>query len=177
MSGRRRARGWGRSAVLGAAVAAVALLAFPGTAAAAGVTPLVDCMIKNADGSYTVVMGYENTGGSAVNLKPGSPSNRLRPGHVDDVLPSRFEPGLHRGTATGTIDRGSSIEWQLDGQVLRLTASAPPSFCPPSTEMPAEGNGTGIVVALGAAGVVGAVVVRRVRRRTEVGARGAVQDA
>ena len=176
MAGRRRARGWGRAAVLGATVA-VAVVTAPGTAAAAGVTPLVDCMIKNADGSHTFVLGYRNTGASAVTLQPGSPANRLRPAHVDGVLPSRFEPGLHRGAATGTVDRGDGLEWQLDGQSLEVTASAPPPFCPPSTEMPADGNGTGVVVALGAAAVVGAVVARRVRRRTDVRAGAVGHDA
>ncbi len=176
MAATRRTRALTRAgaALLGAGAT---LLVTAGPAAAAGVTPLVDCMVKNSDGSYTVVMGYENTGSSAVTLKPGSPDNRLRPAHVEDVLPSRFEPGVHRGTASGTIDRGSSMEWQLDGQVLRLTASAPPPFCPPPTEMPAEGNGTGVVVALGAAGIVGAVAVRNVRRRTSLAAQGTGQRA
>jgi hypothetical protein len=47
----------------------------------------------------------------------------------------------------------------------RAAASAS-RVCPASTDLPEEGNGTGPAIGLAAAGVVGAVLVHRARKRT-----------
>ena len=45
---------------------------FAGTASAAGrVTPILDCYVKNSDGSWTAVFGYDNTTGAEVTIPIG----------------------------------------------------------------------------------------------------------
>lgn len=145
-------------------VAVVALVAVPGAASARGtVVPLLDCVVANDDGSWTAVFGYQNTASSPVRI-PRGPRNKVTPATVGSPQPTTFQPGTHRGAFTVTVPRGAGPMWHLDGTNLaaRLrTATA----CPSSTQMPAEGNGTGAAIALVAAGLVGTVAVQRARRR------------
>ena len=156
-----------RAAVV-AVVAVMALVAAPGTASAKGtVVPLLDCVVANDDGSWTAVFGYQNRSGSPVRI-PTGPRNKVTPATVGSPQPTTFQPGTHRGAFTVTVPRGAGPMWHLDGTNLaaRLgTAKA----CPSSTQMPAEGNGTGAAIALVAAGLVGAVAVQRSRRRAPAG--------
>ncbi len=61
-------------------------------------------------------------------------------------------PGTASAAGTDTLDH-------------RVAASAS-RVCPASTDLPEEGNGTGPAIGLAAAGVVGAVLVHRTRKRT-----------
>jgi hypothetical protein len=164
----RHARGLLLRAALVAVVAVVALVAAPGAASARGtVVPLLDCVVTNEDGSWTAVFGYRNTASSPVSI-PTGPRNKVTPATVGSPQPTTFQPGTHRGAFTVPVARGAGPMWHLDGTNLaaRLgTATA----CPSSTQMPAEGNGTGTAIALVAAGLVGTVAVQRVRRRVPAG--------
>jgi hypothetical protein len=169
MEDRRSTRG--RSIRAGAAaLGAVSLLVLSaGPAAAApadSLTPLVDCIVTNDDGSWTAVLGYVNGGSSTVSIPVGR-DNKITPDRAGNVLPTRFEPGRHRGAGSVTVDRGAGAVWHLGDDQFKIRSTSAKA-CPPPTEMPAEGNGTGIVVALGAAGVIGAVFVRGNRRRAGV---------
>ncbi|SET98682.1 hypothetical protein [Geodermatophilus poikilotrophus] len=155
-------------AALVAVVAVVALVAVPGAASARGtVVPLLDCVVANDDGSWTAVFGYRNTSSSPVRI-PTGPRNKVTPATVGSPQPTTFQPGTHRGAFTVTVARGAGPMWHLDGTNLaarRGTATA----CPSSTQMPADGNGTGAAIALVAAGLVGTVAVQRARRRAPAG--------
>ena len=144
-------------------VAVVALIAVPGAASARGtVVPLLDCVVANDDGSWTAVFGYQNMASSPVRI-PRGPRNKVTPATVGSPQPTTFQPGTHRGAFTVTVPRGAGPMWHLDGTNLaaRLgTATA----CPSSTQMPADGNGTGAAIALVAAGLVGTVAVQRAGR-------------
>jgi hypothetical protein len=151
-------------AALVAVVAVVALVATPGAASARGtVVPLLDCVVANDDGSWTAVFGYRNTSSSPVRI-PTGPRNKVTPVTYGTPQPTTFQPGTHRGAFAVPVARGAGPMWHLDGTNLAArpgTAKA----CPSSTQMPAEGNGTGMAIALVAAGLVGMVGVQRARRR------------
>ena len=155
------------TAVLGVAAFVVVSA---GSAAAADPTdalePAVDCIVTNDDGSWTAVLGYTNSGRKTVTV-PLGPDNKITPAREETIVPTRFAPGRQRGAGAVTIENGGSAVWHLGNENLKINSTSAKA-CPPPTEMPAEGNGTGIVVALGAAGVIGAVVVRRTRRRAPV---------
>ena len=164
----RHTRGLLVRAVLVAVVAVGALVAAPGAASARGtVVPLLDCVLTNGDGSWTAVFGYENTSSSPVRIPTGA-RNKVTPVTHGTPQPTTFQPGTHRGAFTVTVPRGAGPMWHLDGTNLTARLGTAPA-CPPSTQMPAEGNGTGTAIALVAAGLVGAVCVHRARRRAPAG--------
>jgi hypothetical protein len=160
----RRARIRVTRAALVALIAVGGLLALPGTASAKGtVVPLLDCVVLDRDGSWTAVFGYENTSSSTVTIPTGA-RNKVTPVPYGTPQPTTFRPGTHHGAFTVPVTRGAGPMWHLDGTNLaarRGTATA----CPPATELPEEGNGTGPAIGLAAAGVVGAVLVHRANRR------------
>ena len=147
-----------------AVIAVAGLLALPGTASAKGtVVPLLDCVVANDDGTWTAVFGYRNTSGSAVSI-PSGPRNKVTPVTYGVPQPTTFQPGTHRGVFTVTVPRGAGPMWHLDGTNLAARPGSA-TACPSPTELPAEGNGTGAVIALAGAGVVGLALVRRAGRR------------
>ncbi|RFU22255.1 hypothetical protein [Geodermatophilus marinus] len=168
-------------ALLVAALAAVALVAAPGTAGATGgVRGIVDCYTDHRDGSYTVVVGYVSTYGAPVTIARGS-RNQAHPTRLQGVQPTTFQPGTHHGAFTVRItnaDLYGDARWVLDGTTLRYQPSMTYSkVCPSATQMPADGNGTGPVIALAAAGLVGAFALHRSRRRGAAAAPAGGDDA
>jgi hypothetical protein len=164
----RRARAALTRAALVAIIAVVGLLAVPGTASAQGtVVPLLDCVVVHRDGSWAAVFGYRNTSSSRVDIPKGA-QNKVTPVTYGTPQPTTFEPGTRHGVFTVAVPRGAGPMWHLDGTNLAARLGTA-TTCPPSTELPAEGNGTGPVIALVGAGLVGAVVVQRARRRALAG--------
>jgi len=163
----RRLRARASRATLVAVIALLALVASPGTASAAGeVIPVLNCTKPAAGGGFTAVVGYDNTTGQEVTIPYGK-QNRIVSGQYDGAQPTVFRAGRHDGAFTVTITN-SSATWTLGRTLLLMKPSEAPA-CPPSTELPEEGNGTGPAIALAAAGVVGAVLVHRARKRTLIG--------
>lgn len=144
-------------------VAAVPLGSSGMAAAAPAVTPVLECVVPQGSRTFTAVLGYSNTSARTVTVPFGS-SNKLTPTRFDGGQPTSFLPGRHRGVFSVRVDH-PSVTWMLQGTHLRLDPDA--SRCPPSTEMPGDGNGTGPVVAVGIAGVVAALLVRRMRGRLD----------
>ena len=61
-----------------------------------------------------------------------------------------------------------NARWVLDGTTLQYADQVQyATVCPPSTVLPADGNGIGTAVAVGGAGAVGAFVLVRFRRRLD----------
>jgi hypothetical protein len=160
----RRRVGLARAALV-AVIGMVGLLAAPGTASAhyGVVTPLFECVTKlhGADG-WTALLGYSNTGNAPVTWAVG-PGNVLRPSARNGEQPTTFQPGTHRGVFTVAFKTGNSVSWTVGGISVNATMNS--KRCPASTELPAEGNGTGPAIVLVSAGVIGAVVLHRARRR------------
>ena len=152
-------------------VAAFTLLLGAAPAQAGAVTPLADCYTDNGNGTYTAVLGYSNTSGRAQKFAVGT-SNNLSPSKFNGMQPTSFKAGTYHGvfSVTFTVADAYNAGWTLDGTSLTINNAGSVGTCPPGTQMPADGNGTGAVVALLAAGVVGVLLVRRVRRRNAVAA-------
>lgn len=151
------------------AVLAGVLLA-PGVASAAPadgltpghgqVTPLLDCVRAEGAGAFSAVLGYDNSGTATEHLV--GPENHISPAQYDGGQPTKFTSGTHHGVVTVRVT-GSSGSWTLDGTTVSFTAGSP--ACPPSAALPADGNGTGPVIAVLVAGTVGVVALMRHGRR------------
>jgi hypothetical protein len=172
-SSARRGRPRLTRAALVAVIAVVGLVAAPGTASAAGgdgsVTPILDCLRQNTNGTYTAVLGYTNSARSTEDIARGA-WNKMSPTRFDGQQPTTFASGTKHGAYTVTITQAEYMGgsyWYLDGKFAFIGwvwSSGVPT-CPASTELPEDGNGTGPAIALVLAGAVGAVAVHRVRRR------------
>ncbi|SEP30427.1 hypothetical protein [Trujillonella endophytica] len=150
-------------------IAALALIFTPGTASAnTGVAPIVDCYRYNNDGTFWVVLGYTNPG-SQKTYAYGT-TNQVYPTRLQGQQPKQFAAGTVHGVWTVRLTYAEIFQqdarWVLNGTTLRYSQYVNyAQECPPSTVLPADGNGTGTAVALGAAGVVGAAVLVRHKRR------------
>lgn len=168
-SSRQRRRRF-RTAALLAAVATVVLPVLPGTASAAPprVVPQVDCFYAHDDGSVTLVLGYRSTYPTTQTIPRGR-KNFATPATYNSSLPTTFEPGTHNGVAAlrvsaGHLNRGNA--WQLDGTELNYrSATSGTSLCT-QAQLPAFANGAALTGGLVLAGIVGFLVVRRIRRAT-----------
>lgn len=166
-----RGRGRLRSGLLAIAVLAVIALA-PGQASASSpssVTPLLDCVQQNRDGSYTAVLGYSSSYPGTTSIPRGS-RNHLTPARYDGQQPTSYPAGTHHGVFAVSVSQQDAFHasptWHLDGNLLRADLDTRVSAsCPVPTQLPAEGNGTGAAIALVLAGVVAALVLVRARRR------------
>jgi hypothetical protein len=162
----RSARPWARA---GLALCVLALpLTATGVAAAepVGITPVLECVAVDPDGGYTAVLGYDNPSAGSVPVPHGQ-ENRITPGHLQGSQPTSFLPGRQRGVFSLTVEHGAPVlRWTLDGTTAVLSPRG--EGCPPATEMPVDGNGTGLAVGLGAAGLIGVVLVRRMQRQVAV---------
>jgi hypothetical protein len=170
-NGRPRTRRVLTRLLLGAAVAAVVAL-LPGAAAAApnradppDVVPLLDCVLTGTDGTWTAVFGYDNRTGATVSI-PVGPANQVTPAPYGTPQPTSFAPGVRHGVFAVTVSGGGGPTWHLGS--TNLAARKGDAACPPSTQMPADGNGTGVVIGVALAGAVGAAVLHRGRRRAPV---------
>ena len=179
----RRLRARVTRAALVAVIALVGLLASPGTALAVGeVTPALDCVRKNSNGTYTAVLGYTNRASVPITLPVGS-RNKVAPASQDGRQPTTFQPGTQRGAFTMTLTSSeytrSGNYWAIDGNIAYIGQVLAPNAatCPASTELPEEGNGTGPAIALTAAGLVGGVMVHRANRRARALATASRGDA
>ena len=166
-TGSRIRASFARLAAIGV-IAALGLVFTPGTASAApGVSPIVDCYRDNGDGTVWVVLGYKNTTGSSTTISYGS-ANQFYPSRLHGQQPEQFAAGTVHGAFTVRLayHEVADARWALNGTTLRYSHNAQyATVCPPTTQLPADGNGTGTAVALGAAGVIGAGVLYRFRRR------------
>ncbi|TFV62170.1 hypothetical protein E4P41_07935 [Geodermatophilus sp. DF01-2] len=177
----RRAGARVTRAALVAVIAAVGLLAAPGTASANWkVQPILDCHVENQDGSRTLVVGYTSYTRDGWRIQHGK-KNGLFPSRLQGVQPTVFESGTVHGAFTVRVtaaELGAGARWELDGYVLDFAAASGTSpACPSSTELPEEGNGTGPAIGLVAAGMVGAVLVHRANRRARALAGAGRSDA
>lgn len=158
------------AAVLTVAVAATLLLradvalAAPTGASPADLVPLVDCVLRDADGTPTAVFGYDNRTGAVAEI-PVGPANRLTPPRYDGNQPTRFSPGVHHGVlALGVRGRGGAV-WHLGSTSLAVHEGD--AACPSARELPANENGLslGLTVGLVTAAVVAVLLVPWWRRR------------
>jgi hypothetical protein len=165
---RSRAR-FARFAAIGV-IAALGLVFTPGTASAAiDVTPMVDCYRDNGDGTFWVVLGYQGPASGQRTYAYGT-ANQVYPTRLQGQQPKTFAAGTVHGAWTVRLTYAEIFQqnarWILNGTTLQYSYYVQyATVCPPTTQLPADGNGTGTAVGLGAAGVVGAAMLYRFRRR------------
>lgn len=153
------------AAALLAAGATTVVVFAPPAAAASGFTGKLtaDCVVHGPNNTYRAVFGYDSTGSGTVRVPAGN-DNALTPGHLNGVQTTTFEPGKHRGAfATGRLSHAHKITWKVGS--LSATALYTSPTCGPSVSLPADGNGTGPVIALVGSIVVAAGLVALRRRR------------
>jgi hypothetical protein len=111
--------------------AGLALLILPGTAVSAPksakVKPVIECVVRHDNGTYTASIGYLNPNSFTIYLAAGTARNEFSPGHDDRGQPERFVPGRNEHVFKVTVPTSVSLRWSLDGQ----TATAHPDYTAP----------------------------------------------
>ena len=125
------------------------------------VFPVLNCIQTGTNGSYTAVLGYRNTSNSTYTIT--GDYNVISPSGYNGKQPTVFKPGTYTGAFSLPVTSGT-VYWTLGTTKLTINRTSTPA-CPKDTQMPADGNGTGAVAALGVAAVAGTLIVTRARRR------------
>lgn len=89
------------------------------------VSPVLECVTDNGDGSYTAVFGYNNPNVYAVNIPVGS-NNRFIPDPINRGQPEYFNPGRTYGAISIGFTGGGNIVWSLDGKTATGGSGGPP---------------------------------------------------
>lgn len=71
----------------------------------ASVTPAMEGWFKNADGTFTILIGYQNRNQTQTFDIPIGPNNSIEPGGPDYGQPTRFELARNHGVFTITVPR------------------------------------------------------------------------
>jgi hypothetical protein len=128
------------------------------------VFPVLNCVQTGSNGAYTAVLGYKNTSSATYTIT--GDYNVISPSTYNGRQPTVFKPGTYTGVFSVPVSSGT-LYWTLGNTKLTISRTSTPA-CPAGTSLPADGNGTGVVGALAVAAVLGALVVRRARRRAAV---------
>ena len=87
------------------------------------VHPILECVVKNRNGSYTAYFGYLNENTVAVSI-PVGPNNKFTPDPQNQGQTTVFQPGRVRSAFTVVFD-GHDLVWYLKGpDGVRRTATA-----------------------------------------------------
>lgn len=158
-----------RPLALAGALVAVLIPALPGTASAATgqVVPVLNCHYAIGDGSIIAVFGYRSTYSNSQKIAVGT-RNYMTPSTYSASLPTTFKTGTNDGVFSISIAAAdvSSTSWYLDGTTLAYADAAPGVGICGQTPLPAFANGAALTTLLLAAGLAGALVVRRARPTT-----------
>jgi hypothetical protein len=137
--------------------------------------PTCDCIRKNDKGQYQAVFGYDSTSKSSGTIERGQ-NNKLEitglnagsSSKIDGVQPTTFEPGSHRAAfATGWVSKDAEVTWAVGGKQVSADWTQP--TCGRDVSLPADGNGSGPIIALALSGLIaaGAVMLRRRRPKLQ----------
>jgi len=94
-------------------------------AADTSLTPLLDCIYANGDGSFTAIFGYQNSYSNNVNLPVGS-NNKFLTGNQNQGQPVNFLPGLNQNVFS--VQFTNDITWKLTSNTITATTSS--NLCP-----------------------------------------------
>ena len=105
----------------------------PARDADASVTGAFEGWFKNADGTFSLLLGYYNRNQTQEVEIPIGPNNRIEPGGPDRGQPTHFMPGRGWGLFTVTVpaDFGQNkIAWTLvaNGKTTVIPASLHPDY-------------------------------------------------
>ncbi|MDX6213447.1 MAG: hypothetical protein QOF82_2534 [Frankiales bacterium] len=154
---------WRTAAATAVATSGLVLLAPTGALAASPVTPFVTCYWANTDGSYTLSVGYTNSGATTVTYPAGA-LNYVTPAPQDRGQPTVFLPGLHNNVWAPTIsaaDFAGGANWFVNSVPVNVS-----SFVPCMTKpVGVSGSSAGYLGATGAIVGAGALMLASPRRR------------
>lgn len=92
------------------------------------ITPLLECVIDNGNGTYTAHFGYENPNDETVNIPIGSNNNFTGTGNQNEGQPTSFESGrtdyFPDAEFTVTFDEDSTLVWHLNGKTVSVTKNS-----------------------------------------------------
>jgi hypothetical protein len=89
-------------------------------------TPIVECVWSNGDGTYTIAWGYNNPSSDTLYIDFGG-KNKMSPGADDQGQGTLFLPGMHHNTFV-TDHLGTNRTWTLGNNKVSPTGSTP--ACP-----------------------------------------------
>lgn len=101
----------------------------PPAPASTSVQPILECVVRNADGTYTAHFGYQSDATGAVSIAAGSNNNKFSPSPKDRGQPSVFQPGRSPAwpnSAFMVVFGGQALTWQLNGQTVTATSNSLP---------------------------------------------------
>ncbi len=88
-------------------------------------TPVLNCVMLNDDGTYTAFFGYENPNSYAVTVPIGN-DNKITAGRGgnDQGQPTTFDPGS-QDAVFGVVSDGNAIVWHLENTVATANKNSP----------------------------------------------------
>ena len=125
----RQALGVLARCALGGVLACAAIAA--SASAARAVSPVLNCVDDNLNGTYTAHFGYNNTNTMTVTIAVGS-NNKFIPDPQNRGQPSTFSPGLQNFVFSVVWD-GSSLAWFLDSHTVTASTSSTRCATPTAT--------------------------------------------
>lgn len=95
------------------------------------VSPVLECVVENADGTYTARFGYNNPNTEPVTIPIGpindqnQSRNRFTPPPINRGQPEVFQPGRHESVFRVRFD-GSELVWTLDERTSTASRGSEP---------------------------------------------------
>jgi hypothetical protein len=128
-------------------------------------TPIVECIWSNGDGTYSIAWGYDNPSSDTLYIDFGA-KNKFAPGADDQGQGTLFTPGLHHNTFVTTVT-GTSRTWTLGNNKAISSASTP--ACP-TKPVSVIGSGRALLLGIALMLAVGLPVFASRRTGREVSA-------
>ena len=96
------------------------------------ISPILECVVKNNDGSYTAHFGYLNPNNVAIEIPVGA-NNKFSPAPQDRGQTTTFNPGrtdfFPNSDFTVTWDGSSNLVWTLNGKTTTASANNSQQRC------------------------------------------------
>jgi hypothetical protein len=122
-------------------------------------TPVVECIWDNGNGTSTVSWGYLNASTHNLFIEVGG-KNKFNPGADNQGQPTTFLPGVHVNEFATTVT-GTNLTWTLGNNKVSTSAATPPCLTKPVSVV-----GSVPALLLGAALLL-AIALPVLARRTE----------
>jgi hypothetical protein len=87
------------------------------------VSPILECVVANANGNYTAFFGYQSANPAAVGI-PAGPNNRFQPTPQYRGQPEAFLPGRFQKVFSVTFE-GNALVWILNGRTSTASRGSP----------------------------------------------------
>jgi len=134
-----------------------------GDPACRDLTPIVECIWSNGDGTSSIAWGWNNPSPHILHLDFGA-KNKMTPGADNQGQGTEFGPGLNHNVFVTTIT-GTSLEWRLGNNTDETSGSTP--ACP-TKPVSVIGNGRALILGIALMLAVGLPVLASRRLGQEV---------